>query len=56
MSDTGIKWIDLPETVNRCRTIALGMPVNTVVYFRKATRTTKGGMSVYCTEQSILTK
>jgi hypothetical protein len=51
-----IVWTDLPETVNRCKTIAVGMPINTVVYFRKATLTTKGGMSVYCTELSILTK
>jgi len=49
-------WTDLPETVNRCKTIALGMPIDTVVSFRKATRTTKGGMSVYCTPISMLVK
>ena len=49
-------WTDLPETVNRCKTTAIGMPIDTVVSFRKATRTTKGGRSVYCTPISILVK
>ena len=56
MTGTEIKWFDLPETVNRCKTTAIGMPIDTIVSFRKATRTTKGGMSVYCTPISMLVK
>jgi len=56
MVGTELIWYDLPETVNRCKTTALGMPINTIVSFRKATRTTKGGMSVYCTPIAMLVK
>jgi hypothetical protein len=41
-------WTDLPDTVDQCKTTATGMPTDQSVGFRKATKTTKGGLSAWC--------
>ncbi len=49
-------WINLPDTVNRCKTTATGMPIDTVVFFRKATRTARGGLSPWSAPIAISPK
>lgn len=56
MIDGVLTWFDLPDTINKCETTAKGMPVDTVVYFRKATHSTKGGRSAWCKELNISPK
>jgi hypothetical protein len=49
-------WYDLPETVNRCKTVATGMSLTQETFFRKRTRTTNGGLSAWSAVESILSK
>jgi hypothetical protein len=46
-------WYDLPETVNRCKTTATGMPLGVAVFFRKRIRTNGGGLSGWSVVKSI---
>jgi len=56
MVGTEMIWYDLPDTVGVCKTTATGMPIDVVVAFRKATKTTKGGLSTWCTPITISPK
>ena len=48
-----LTWYDLPETVDNCKTIATGMPTGVAVFFRKRTRTNRGGLSAWSEMKSI---
>jgi len=55
MIDGKIVWYDLDSTPKH-RTIAINMPLETAVFFRKAVTTTKGGAGKFCKEKCITPK
>jgi hypothetical protein len=48
----GLIWVDLPDTM-KANTVAVGMEVGKLVWFRKRITTTKGGTTAWCTPKSI---